>query len=93
MARDREPQSQTQGATQSQSSNIWSQVESQPIENIVWGRLYGKNIKVKSLGTTGKYKILYLNSSFSVGNIMFSVKKIGIFLLYVICVLDVDLIY
>ncbi|XP_019895238.1 ovarian-specific serine/threonine-protein kinase Lok isoform X1 [Musca domestica] len=66
MARDREPQSQTQGATQSQSSNIWSQVESQPIENIVWGRLYGKNIKVKSLGTTGKYKILYLNSSFSV---------------------------
>ncbi|XP_073826361.1 ovarian-specific serine/threonine-protein kinase loki isoform X1 [Musca autumnalis] len=65
MARDG-PQSQTQGATQSQASNIWSQVESQPIENIVWGRLYGKNIKVKSLGRTGNYKILYLNSPFSV---------------------------
>ncbi|XP_013101371.1 ovarian-specific serine/threonine-protein kinase Lok isoform X2 [Stomoxys calcitrans] len=50
MARDREPpQSHTQGATQSQVSNLWSQVESQPIENIVWGRLYGKNVKVKSL--------------------------------------------
>lgn len=88
MARDREPQSQTQGATQSQSSNIWSQVESQPIENIVWGRLYGKNIKVKSLGTTGKYKILYLNSSFSVGNIMFSVKKN---LVFFCCMLFVSL--
>ncbi|TMW41993.1 hypothetical protein DOY81_012928 [Sarcophaga bullata] len=50
MARDREcSQPQTQGATQSQTSNLWSQVESQPIDNIIWGRLYGKNIKVKSL--------------------------------------------
>lgn len=74
MARDREtPQQsqQTQGATQSQASNLWSQVESQPMDNIVWGRLYGKNIKVKSLGRTAKYKILYLNTSFSVGNILF----------------------
>ncbi|TMW42354.1 hypothetical protein DOY81_012567 [Sarcophaga bullata] len=31
------------------TSNLWSQVESQPIDNIIWGRLYGKNIKVKSL--------------------------------------------
>ena len=77
MARDREcsQQSQTQGATQSQTSNLWSQVESQPIDNIIWGRLYGKNIKVKSLGTSIRpYKIIYLNTSFSVGNI------------YVVCV-------
>ncbi|XP_017081497.1 LOW QUALITY PROTEIN: ovarian-specific serine/threonine-protein kinase Lok [Drosophila eugracilis] len=44
MAREQE----TQG-TQSQASNIWTQVESQPMEKIVWGRLYGKNIKIKSL--------------------------------------------
>ena len=77
MARDHEcsQQPQTQGATQSQTSNLWSQVESQPIDNIVWGRLYGKNIKVKSLGTSIRpYKIIYLNTSFSVGNI------------YVVCV-------
>lgn len=70
MVRDFEPseQPQTQGATQSQVSNLWSQVESQPMDNIVWGRLYGKNIKVKSLGTSIRpYKILYLNTSFSVG--------------------------
>lgn len=65
MARD------TQGtqATQSQASNIWTQVESQPMEKIVWGRLYGKNIKIKSLGTSIKpYKIIYTHSSFCVGN-------------------------
>ncbi|XP_032595136.1 ovarian-specific serine/threonine-protein kinase Lok isoform X1 [Drosophila grimshawi] len=63
MARD------TQGtqATQSQASNIWTQVESQPMENIVWGRLYGKNIKIKSLGTSLRpYKIIYTHSSFCV---------------------------
>ncbi|XP_075152380.1 ovarian-specific serine/threonine-protein kinase loki [Haematobia irritans] len=60
MARDREsPQSQTQGATQSQASNLWSQVESQPIENVIWGRLYGKNVKVKSLDLS--------NESFTAG--------------------------
>ncbi|XP_030376882.1 ovarian-specific serine/threonine-protein kinase Lok isoform X2 [Scaptodrosophila lebanonensis] len=47
MARERHTEG-TQG-TQSQASNIWSQVESQPMDNIVWGRLYGKNIKIKSL--------------------------------------------
>lgn len=35
--------------TQSQVSNIWSQLESQQMDKIVWGRLYGKSIKVKSL--------------------------------------------
>uniref|UniRef100_A0A1A9W2P4 non-specific serine/threonine protein kinase n=1 Tax=Glossina brevipalpis TaxID=37001 RepID=A0A1A9W2P4_9MUSC len=35
--------------TQTQASNIWSQIESQPVETVVWGRLYGKNIKIKSL--------------------------------------------
>jgi len=64
MARDTQG---TQG-TQSQASNIWTQVESQPMEKIVWGRLYGKNIKIKSLGTSSKYRILYTHSSFSVGN-------------------------
>ncbi|XP_017117049.1 ovarian-specific serine/threonine-protein kinase Lok isoform X1 [Drosophila elegans] len=62
MARDTQG---TQG-TQSQASNIWTQVESQPMEKIVWGRLYGKNIKIKSLGTSSKYRILYTHSSFSV---------------------------
>ncbi|EDW80378.1 uncharacterized protein Dwil_GK18729, isoform A [Drosophila willistoni] len=46
MARDTQG---TQGATQSQASNIWTQVESQPMETVIWGRLYGKNIKIKSL--------------------------------------------
>lgn len=49
MARENEPAADTQGATQSQASNLWTQLESQPIENVVWGRLYGKNIKVKTL--------------------------------------------
>ncbi|XP_017840566.2 ovarian-specific serine/threonine-protein kinase Lok isoform X1 [Drosophila busckii] len=59
----------TQGtqATQSQASNVWTQVESQPMEKIVWGRLYGKNIKIKSLGTAIKqYKIIYTHSPFCV---------------------------
>lgn len=38
----------TQRATESQCS-IWSTMESQPIEPIVWGRLYGKNVQIKSL--------------------------------------------
>ncbi|KAH8352800.1 ovarian-specific serine/threonine-protein kinase Lok isoform X1 [Drosophila takahashii] len=62
MARDTQG---TQG-TQSQASNIWTQVESQPMEKIVWGRLYGKNIKIKSLGTSSNYRILYTHSSLSV---------------------------
>lgn len=37
-------------ATQSQASSIWGQTQSQPIENIIWGRLYGKNIKMNSIG-------------------------------------------
>ncbi|XP_015036718.1 ovarian-specific serine/threonine-protein kinase Lok isoform X1 [Drosophila persimilis] len=65
MARDG-TQGGTQGATQSQASNIWTQVESQPMERIVWGRLYGKNIKIKSLGTSSNYRIVYTHSSFSV---------------------------
>ncbi|KAH8249708.1 hypothetical protein KR032_011643 [Drosophila birchii] len=62
MARDTQG---TQG-TQSQASSIWTLVESQPMEKIVWGRLYGKNIKIKSLGTSSKYRIIYTPSSFSV---------------------------
>lgn len=92
MTRDREPaqsEQQTQGATESQTSNLWSQMESQPMDNIVWGRLYGKNIKVKSLGRTSKYKILYLNTSFSVGNIFvcFCLQNLEylIFFCFVVC--------
>lgn len=39
----------TQGATQTQQSGLWSQIESQPVENVIWGRLYAKNLKIKSL--------------------------------------------
>ncbi|XP_037960574.1 ovarian-specific serine/threonine-protein kinase Lok [Teleopsis dalmanni] len=42
-------QSQLNGGTQSQPSNIWSEMESQPIDSVVWGRLYGKNIRFSSL--------------------------------------------
>lgn len=35
--------------TQTQNSSCWDHLESQPI-NQVWGRLYGKRIKIKSLG-------------------------------------------
>lgn len=43
----------TQPETQSQNqSNIWpsSYLESQPIEDVVWGRLYAKNIRFSTLG-------------------------------------------
>nr|XP_029714683.1 ovarian-specific serine/threonine-protein kinase Lok isoform X2 [Aedes albopictus] len=39
-------QPNTQTGTQ---TGLWSQIESQPVENIVWGRLYAKNLKIKSL--------------------------------------------
>jgi len=80
MARDTQG---TQG-TQSQASNIWTQVESQPMEKIVWGRLYGKNIKIKSLGTSSKYRIIYTHSSFSVGNHISScfVSPLRVLLMY-----------
>lgn len=42
----------TQGATQTQQSALgWSQLESQPVENPIWGRLYAKSLKISSLGT------------------------------------------
>lgn len=43
----------TQPETQSQNqSNIWpsSYLESQPIEDVVWGRLYAKNMRFSTLG-------------------------------------------
>lgn len=46
-------QPDTQPETQSQNqSNFWpsSYLESQPIEDVVWGRLYAKNIRFASLG-------------------------------------------
>lgn len=41
----------TQPQTQSQSTNAWTNMDSQPIENVIWGRLYPKSVKLKSLGT------------------------------------------
>lgn len=42
----------TQPQTQSQSNNAWTNLmDSQPLENVVWGRLYPKSVKVNSLGT------------------------------------------
>lgn len=47
----------TQSATQTQQTVGWSQIESQPVENIIWGRLYGKNLKIKSLDlSTDEFK-------------------------------------
>lgn len=46
-------QMETQPETQSQNqSSIWPQsyLESQPIEDVVWGRLYAKNMRFSSLG-------------------------------------------
>lgn len=44
----------TQPQTQSQSNNAWTNnlMDSQPLENVVWGRLYPRSVKVKSLGNT-----------------------------------------
>lgn len=39
----------TESATQTQQSGLWSQLESQPVDNVIWGRLYAKNLKIKSL--------------------------------------------
>lgn len=39
----------TQPQTQSQSTNVWTNMDSQPIEKVVWGRLYPKSVKLKSL--------------------------------------------
>lgn len=42
----------TQPQTQSQSTNAWTNIaDSQPMENVIWGRLYPKSVKHKSLGT------------------------------------------
>lgn len=47
MANNKEStQSNTQTGTQ---TGLWSQIESQPMDSIVWGRLYAKNLKIKSL--------------------------------------------
>ncbi|XP_058818022.1 ovarian-specific serine/threonine-protein kinase Lok isoform X2 [Topomyia yanbarensis] len=57
MASNTEPDTQTQVTTQ--QSGLWSQIESQPVENVIWGRLYGKNLKIKTLDLC--------NESFHVG--------------------------
>lgn len=48
----------TQSATQTQQTAGWSQIESQPVDNIIWGRLYAKNLKIKSLDlSTDEFKV------------------------------------
>lgn len=54
--------------TQTQTQNVWSQLDSQPIENVVWGRLYPKNIKVKSLGIRSRVSVQLENASSIIGN-------------------------
>lgn len=60
------PDTQSQPHTESQKS-FWTPMESQPIENIVWGRLYAKNIKFKSLGMRLKSMVFIQNSNQSIG--------------------------
>lgn len=44
----------TQPATQTQQSGVWSQLESQPVEKPIWGRLYAKHLKIKCLELCGE---------------------------------------
>lgn len=98
-----EAQEQSQTQTQTQSV-IWSQsqIESQPV-TIVWGRLYGKNVKIKSLGMRKtRSKMIYVNTPFSVGNILMSFclflsilneandQKYSEFL-FIYCILDLNI--
>lgn len=67
----------TQRATESQCS-IWSTMESQPIEPIVWGRLYGKNVQIKSLGT--RFQVIHSSpSSENFGNIISNLLQKSLF--------------
>lgn len=57
----------TQPQTQTQNSTVWDNLESQPIEKVIWGRLYAKNIKLRSLGIGIRTKLLIENSSRTIG--------------------------
>lgn len=57
-------QPNTQTGTQ---SGLWSQIESQPVDSIVYGRLYAKNLKIKSLGTKKALPLIPRNASCSYG--------------------------
>lgn len=50
MDNNKDIEGDTQPQTQSQSTNAWTNMDSQPIEQLVWGRLYPKSVKVNSLG-------------------------------------------
>lgn len=62
---------ETQPQTQTQTQNILWTLESQPIENIIWGRLYAKNAKLKSLGIGIRPKVIIENSTRSYGRDFF----------------------
>ncbi|XP_035778101.1 ovarian-specific serine/threonine-protein kinase Lok-like isoform X1 [Anopheles albimanus] len=53
----------TQPATESQAASQCTLLESQPVEKPVYGRLCGKNVQIKSLGT--KSPIFYIPSNAS----------------------------
>lgn len=65
MATSQLPDTQTQPQTQSQI--CWTPMESQPMENIVWGRLYSRHIKLKSLGMTLRSSVYIQNWGRSYG--------------------------
>lgn len=68
----------TQAATQTQQSGLpWSQLESQPIQQI-WGRLYAKSLKITSLGTKQALPVVSPTVSENYGIIRFNDRVCGI---------------
>lgn len=62
--------------TQQTQSSVFIDVESQPIENIVWGRLYPKRVTIKSLGTRQtRSKLILEASSRVIGIDLFNFKN------------------
>lgn len=73
----------TQVATQSQTSQIWQDIQSQPVQN-AWGRLLPKNLQIKSLGTMNTRPIYVIKESSHIfGKIYFLQSDVCIFLLRV----------
>ncbi|XP_067625623.1 ovarian-specific serine/threonine-protein kinase Lok [Eurosta solidaginis] len=70
--------------SQGQASSIWGPTQSQPIENIIWGRLYGKNIKMNSIDLNsdeftagrGEGNSLMLTLNYLPENILYRISKV-----------------
>lgn len=73
--------------TQQLSQDVFSMAiegESQPLE-IVWGRLYGKRVDVRSLGIRTRPKIVLENSSRMIGiNIYINIFQYYMLYLYIL---------